>query len=317
MENEPSIITVGLAPAWDITCIGRNIEWGKHQNIDQQSILPAGKALNISRALSWIGQPSKAAGLWGADDFDKMLSFSRASWPLITIEMTVVHGETRKNITIVDTAQKREMHLRNKTEFISSKVLRQLKSDLGKIVKMGNICVFAGAMPEGEKLGIVLDIMKSCHNAGAKIVLDTSGHALKTIIETGLVWLIKPNVSELCKLFNIENEDNPAFLIENGKKLLSKAENILISRGKNGAIFLNNQGIWQSKAIENRDIIGTVGCGDYLLAGFLKGWNDTKREDCALSTAIKLATAKAWGWTQDTFKPEVMEQVQIKISRSK
>ena len=317
MGNEPSIITVGLSPSWDITCMGRNIAWGKHQTIDEQTILPAGKAFNISRALAWMEQESIAAGLWGDSDFEKMQSISRGLWPLIDNRLSIVEGQTRTNITIVDTAAQKEMHLRNKSHLISGEALRQLESDLEKIVKKENICVFSGALPENEYLDGVVRIIEKCHNTGAKIVLDTSGPALKRIVETGLVWLVKPNVAELCELFNGKVEDNAGSLVKAGRMFLGRVENILISRGKDGAIFVNNKGAWQCKASQERDVLGTVGCGDYLLAGFLKGWNNTLREDFALSTAVKIATAKAWGWEQAKSQPEVMEQVNVKLNQLK
>lgn len=314
MANEPSIITIGLAPAWDITCRGRNIEWGRHQHIDEQTILPAGKAFNISQALAWAGQASIAAGLWGESDFDKMQAISTTLWPLIDIKMTIVDGQTRSNVTIVDNANQREMHLRNKNDLISEEALRRLESDLGTIVKEENICVFSGAMPENEYLDEILGIIEKCHDTGAKIVLDTSGPALKRILETGLVWMIKPNIAELSELLDGQIEDNPASLIKAGQSLLGKVESVLISRGKEGAILINKDGIWQCKAINTRDVLGTVGCGDYLLAGFLKGWKETEKEDYALSIAVKLATAKAWGWTQLKTWSEVMNEVQIELS---
>ena len=71
MKKNPSIITVGLSPAWDITCRGKNLNWGGHENIDEQTITPAGKALNVSKALAWMGRESIAAGLWAGTIISK------------------------------------------------------------------------------------------------------------------------------------------------------------------------------------------------------------------------------------------------------
>ena len=56
MKRESKIITVGLSPTWDITSQVENPDWGGHINIDEQTIFPAGKALNVSKALAWMGQ---------------------------------------------------------------------------------------------------------------------------------------------------------------------------------------------------------------------------------------------------------------------
>jgi len=142
MSNTTAIITIGLSPAWDITCCGRNLDWDLHQHIDEQSIRPAGKALNVSKALAWIGQQNIAAGLWACDDCQQMVIAVREMWPSITLRMSTVPGGTRQNVTVVDTATGREMHLRNKSRLASTKTIRKLRADLDAIV--GRDSVAAG-----------------------------------------------------------------------------------------------------------------------------------------------------------------------------
>ncbi len=317
MKHEPSIITVGLSPAWDITCRGQNPDWGLHINIDEQTITPAGKALNVSKALAWMGQRSIAAGLWGCNDYQQMQTAVRSLWPLIKVKMITVTGSTRQNITIIDTAKNKEMHLRSKSRLACPGALRKLNSNLQSLVNKNSICVFAGAMPEEKILEDVIRIIKICHKAGAKIVLDTSGPALRKIAETGHIWLIKPNIQELSELSGKQIEDNPASLAQAGQKLLGKVEAVLISRGKNGAIFVTKKGSWEGKRVSRKKAISTVGCGDYLLAGFLNGLKGKTEPVSALKTAIKAATAKAWGWSEKIQWPRIAGQIKIKISRIK
>lgn len=308
------IITVGLSPAWDITCRGKNPDWGLHINIDKQTITPAGKALNVSKALAWMEQRSTATGLWGCNDYQQMQTAVRSLWPLIKVKMITTTGSTRQNITIVDTAKNKEMHLRSKSRLASPGALRKLKSDLQALVNKNSICVFAGAMPEEKILEDVIQIIKNCHKARAKIVLDTSGPALKKITETGHIWLIKPNVWELGELSGKQIKDNPASLVQAGQQLLDKVEIALISRGKNGAILVLKKGSWEGKCINRKKAISTVGCGDYLLAGFLKGLKNKNDPVFALKTAIKAATAKAWGRTEQKQRPQIAGRIKIKTN---
>ena len=317
MECEPSIITVGLSPAWDITCRGRNLDWGRHENIDAQTITPAGKALNVSKALAWMGQKNIAAGLWGRDDNQQMQKAVSSLWPLIKVKTTTVSGNTRQNITIVDTAKNREMHLRSKSELARAGSLRRLKKDLQKLVQKNSICVFAGAMPEDDIINDVIMTVENCNKVGAKIVLDTSGPALRKIIDTGHIWLVKPNVRELGELLGKQIEDNPAALARAGRGLLDKVEIILISRGRKGAIVVTKKGSWQSRCASRRKALSTVGCGDYLLAGFVKALKDMINPLSALETAIKVATSKAWDWTEKKQWPHISEQVEIKLRQIK
>jgi len=317
MKQKSSIITVGLSPAWDVTCWGKNLEWGRHKNIDEQTINPAGKALNVSKALAWMGQKNIAAGLWGNNDYQQMQKTLKSLWPLITVKMTAVAGNTRRNVTVVDTAKNKEMHLRNKSELACPDSLKKLRVDLQKTVRKNSICVFAGAMPADNFLNDVIRIIKSCSKAGAKIVPDTSGPALRKIVETGNLWLVKPNVRELAELEGKQIKDNPASLAGAGRKLLDKVEIVLISRGKEGAIVVTRKGTWRGKCVSRRKVLSTVGCGDYLLAGFLNGLKDNKNPGSALKTAIKVATAKAWGWTESKQWSQISKQIEIKLQQLK
>ncbi|MHC4204010.1 MAG: 1-phosphofructokinase family hexose kinase [Planctomycetota bacterium] len=315
MSNRNSIITIGLSPAWDIACRGRNLDWGLHRQIDRQTIMPAGKALNVSKALTWMGQRSIAAGLWGSDDYEQMLAAVRKLWPLIRVQFTTVPAVTRKNITIVDSAGNKEMHLRDKSRLASAKTLKKLKADLKAIVRKGSVCVFAGTMPDSGLLGDVIGIMKFCKSCRARIVLDTSGHPLKEIVDTGLVWLIKPNVDELCELLGEHVKDRPTSLAKAGRKLLEKVEIVLISRGAKGAMAVTKDGAWQGRCAGRAKIFSTVGCGDFLLAGFLKALKDRAGTDDALKTAIKVATAKAWGWTEKKSWPDAQSSINVHVEQ--
>jgi 1-phosphofructokinase len=315
MRDKNSIITIGLSPAWDITCRGRNIDWGRHQQIDEQTVQPAGKALNVSKALAWMGRRNIAAGLCGGSDYPQMLAAVRSLWPSICVKLTGVAGSTRQNITVVDSARNKEMHLRNKRHLVSMNALNKLRADLEKIVHKGCICVFAGTMPDGEFLGQIKDIVKFCKSRRAKIVLDTSGHPLKEIIDTGSVWLIKPNVEELCELLDGWIKDGPVSLAKAGRRLLDKVEIVLISRGVKGAVVITRDGAWQGRCIGRAEVFSTVGCGDFLLAGFLKAFNDRSKAGEALKTAIKVATARAWGLTEKTSWLNVQSKIQVQVKQ--
>ncbi len=315
MAVSSKIVTVGLCPSWDIVCRFDGIDWGQHKTVSSSGTRPAGKALNISRALAWMGERSIAAGLWGRDDFEQMLKAMRELKKFVKVKMTSVEGGTRRNINVVDTANNREMHLRNISELASKKALRKLEADLEAIVHRGSVCVFAGAMPENEFIGDVVRIIKSCRERDAKIVVDTCGDALKRIIETGAVWLIKPNVDELQELLGEQVTDSPAGLVRAGRKLLDKVEVVVISRGRKGGVAVTKKGAWQGRCIGRSRVLSTVGCGDFLLAGFLKGLKDKSDANFALRTAIKVATARAWGWTEGQSWLQAVREIKVAVER--
>jgi len=315
MKVRGKIITVGISPAWDITCRGKDFEWGAHKDIDEQIIRPAGKALNVSKALAWMGEKSTAAGLWGRQDYEQMLEYMRPLRGLVEIKRTAVAGWTRRNITVVDTANVREMHLRSESRLASAKTLRRLKTDLRKVVHKDSVCVFAGVMPVDEVLDQVIEIAEACRSMGARIVLDTYGRALKRMFEAGLAWSIHPNVEELRELLGVQVRDNPVSLTKAARRLLQRAEVVLISRGEKGGVLVTKEGAWQGKCAGRAKVLSTVGCGDYLLAGFLKGLKDGSGLGAALETAIKVATARAWGRTERQKWYRVQRRIEVRLER--
>jgi fructose-1-phosphate kinase PfkB-like protein len=168
-------------------------------------------------------------------------------------------------------------------------------------------------MPEGDLLADTVRLVKCCRSRGARIVLDTSGSALSQIIDAGTIWLIKPNVEELRDLLAEPIKDGPVSLARAGRRLLDKVEIVLISRGVRGAVVVTKQGAWQARCPTRLPVLSTVGCGDCLLAGFLKALQDRPSMRSALTTATKVASARAWGWTDSKPWPQARRQVQVKV----
>jgi 1-phosphofructokinase family hexose kinase len=305
-------VTVGLAPAWDVRCRGRGLEWGRHVNIDDQQVWPAGKALNISYALAWMELESVATGLWGREDYDEMQRAVGRLGGLIEVQMTAAEGRTRQNITVVDTLKHREMHLRRQSDLASQRSLHRLNLDLGRLVREGDTCVFAGAMPDGDLLALTVDVVWTCHYR-ARVAVDTHGAALRSIVDAGLAWLIAPNVEELRELLGSGVEDTPARLAKAVPPLLEKVQMVLVSRGEKGAVLITKNHAWTGACRTKREVLSTVGCGDYLLAGFLARLREKDDPAGALAQGLKVATARAWGWTESKTWPQVNKEIAVSV----
>jgi len=314
VDRDGRIVTIGLSPAWDVTCRGRDLDWGRHQNIDEQAVRPAGKAMNVSCALAWMGFQNVAAVLWGGDDHDEIeAAVARLGSGRIQSRMTAVEGRTRWNVTVVDTLNHREMHLRDASSLASPDSLGKLGEGLRGLVRPGDTCVFAGAMPAGELLTPTVDLVRTCRGAGARIAADTYGPVLKEVVNAGLAWMIAPNVEELRELLGPPIDDAPAGLVEAGRTLLDRVGMVLISRGGQGALVVTKGGVWSGCSTVRREALSTVGCGDFLLAGFLAGLAETGEPRSALTRGLKAATARAWGWTETMTWEQVEKEVAVSV----
>ena len=304
---------MGLAPAWDVVCRGKGIEWGRHQTIDEQVVRPAGKALNVSCALAWMRFPSIAAGLWGREDCGEMEAAVARLGGWVEARMTAVDGRTRRNITVVDALHRREMHLRCPSNLASVAGLRAVADGLSGLLHPGDTCVFAGAMPAGELLGPTVDLVRACRRAGARIAIDVHGPVFKETVNAGLAWLIAPNVAELRELLGAEIDDAPDALIEAARTLLDRVEIVLISRGEHGALLIAKEGARTGYSKVRREVLSTVGCGDFLLAGFLTGLCETGDPSAGLKQGLQAATARAWGWSEARAWGQVEKELAVVV----
>ena len=236
-----------------------------------------------------MGRPSVAAGLWGDLDFPQMSSAVEELSDFVDIRFTKAPGITRENITIIDKACCREMHLRSESSLAASEPLSRLKSDLLNLINRHSVCVFAGSIPDGVSEEIIC-IVEAVKKAGAKIVVDTSGRPLREIVAAGGIEILKPNLSELCQLTGRKINDDTDEIAKSVKPLLKKAKIIAVTRGENGAVVVTQEHILEGRCATENKVISTVGCGDYFLAGFLCGKN---LED-SLPKALKAAAARAW-----------------------
>lgn len=306
------IVTVGVCPCWDRTIYVDGIEWGQHKEIVSQTCVPAGKALNISRALSGVGINSIAAGLWGQSDYPPMLENISSRCPHITPHFTVVPGQTRTNITIVDRRNKRDFHLRAECQLAAKDSLKRLENDI-KSLTMTSVVVFAGSLPEAF-FNQIMSIMDLFRQSGARLFIDTSGTSLKAVVKRGRIALIKPNFQELCQLLGRDMDNNADSIIPAARSLCDSVSIVLVSRGIDGILFVTKQEAIECRVnnIDPRQVTHTVGCGDYLLAGFLSqiDGNDTKK---ALSTAVRVAAARAWGWTEIEGWDQTIKSLEVKF----
>ena len=217
--------------------------------------------------------------------------------------------------SFIDNKNKRQIHLLSQSELIANHDMQTLAKDLGEIVDDESICVFSGSMPKGGFLADTISIMQSCADRGAKLVVDTSGGALEVVADAGRLWMLSPNVEELCGLLgeNIKNE--PAELAKAAKALLDKTQILLISRGAEGAIAVTEDACFNAKCVStDGHMKTTVGCGDWLLAGFLTGLAEGQDLQNALEKAIIAATAKCWGMETEKDFPQVQKKLKIKES---
>jgi 6-phosphofructokinase 2 len=150
--------------------------------------------------------------------------------------------------------------------------------------------VASGSLPPGVPVNIYAQLAVIARKKNAKLVVDTSGEALKYAADEG-VYLLKPNLGELSSLAGknyLQDDEIEAA----AKQVIAKGncEVMVVSMGNKGAILFS-----KTRTIRVTpppvEIKSTVGAGDSMVAGIVYALSLGKDLETALQYGVASGTA--------------------------
>jgi len=292
------IMVVSLNPAVDRVVEVPGFRAGDHQRGNRLARYPAGKATNVARAMSALGQPPAVSGFVGEAELQWYQQFLLGEG-VEDCSLIPVAGCTRENITVVDPlAPGADTHVVEQGFSVAAADVARLRDALGAFAGTGRLVAFCGSLSPGLSVEQFVELQRLCLQGGAEVALDSSGAALRAGAELPL-WLVKPNRQELAELTGSPLETH-AEQRAAAATLARRIRWVLVSAGAEGAMLVDAAGSRQAVVpLAAEKVVGTVGCGDVLLAGFLAGWQgaiwqgaDSKVQDRA-SDAVRRGVAAA------------------------
>jgi 1-phosphofructokinase len=288
MARFDQIITVCLNPAVDRILEVPGFTVGSHQRGRQLSRHPAGKAVNVSRALAALGIASTATGFVGSRElgfFEDFLSSSKTNAQFLAVD-----GITRENVTVIDPIARRETHIRDIGFAVLKRDLQRLKKKLKLMLHPGTLLIFSGSMPPGIEDSDFIDLIETCVSGQARVAIDSSGSAIRAAASLPL-WLVKPNVAELAEMVG-RTASTERQIAAIGRDLGRRVRVLLVSCGEHGGYaFIDGSTLVGRVDVDRSRVVNTVGCGDCLLAGFVAA--QSRGEDARESYRYALAVASA------------------------
>lgn len=163
--------------------------------------------------------------------------------------------------------------------------------------------VVSGSLNEGLSLDFYQHIVDLAKISGTKLIVDTSGEALKKVLEKG-VYFAKPNIGELAKLIGVErlemDEVAPAAL-----KLIEKgsAEIVVVSLGANGAVLVTAT---QTEFVPAPNVVkkSTVGAGDSMVGAMVWALSQNKALKEVVQWGVACGSAATMNEGTQLFKLE-------------
>jgi 1-phosphofructokinase len=263
------IITVTLNPAVDKVLACDDFAVGAHCRVEVQSVIAAGKGINVARGIARLGGLAGACALVGQDDH--RLFHESLHRDTIESRFVLLEDRTRVNTTILDPKNRTTTHLREPGFQVTPEDLAELchrLADWLPELASDTPVVFAGSLPPGVATSDFAAVIEAVAESGPRIVVDTNGPALRAALETGALHTVKPNLHELSQC--VGRDLQPEECLPAGRRLLDRVDTVLVTMGAAGAWLLreDEECGWKC-ALETSELQNTVGCGDAFMAGWL------------------------------------------------
>ena len=279
-----NVATITLNAAYDLVGRLKRIELGEVNTVETLGLFPAGKGINVAKVLKDLDVDVAVGGFLGQDnvgDFDAM--FHKQG---LIDKFQRVAGKTRINVKITETeADVTDLNFLGYE--ISAADWQTFVQNSLAYCQQFDIVAVCGSLPRGVTPELFADWLKALHQAGVKVVLDSSNAALTAGLRAQ-PWLVKPNHRELeawvgHALPSLED------IIAAAKKLKAQGiANVIISMGAQGSVWLSDNAIVRAQPPKCENVVSTVGAGDSMVAGLIYGLskNFSQAETLAFASAV-------------------------------
>lgn len=281
------IYTLTLNPCIDYAVYVDSWEEGKVNRAGKGRSFAGGKGINVSIVLTNLNCPNIALGFVGGytgKEIERIVKNKGVKSDFIKID-----DESRINVKILG---KNETQFNGDGPDIDEKSVALLYKQLLKL-KSGDYLVMSGSIPQSLPTSFYSDICKYIEDKGVKTIVDTTGQSLLGVLKYE-PFLIKPNHYELGELFGVELKTREE-ITQYAKKLVELgAQNVIISMGEDGALFINKDGAFEYVQAPKGKVVDTVGAGDSVIAGFISEYVTTLSAKRAFYRAVATGTATAF-----------------------
>ena len=281
------IYTVTLNPAIDKTVVIENFRAGGVNRVVSVREDAGGKGINVSKCLKNLGEETVAAMILAGSTGKRLENMlDDLGIPVLSIW---TEGENRTNLKIIDPVSHKNTDINEPGPVVSEALLEAFKEKLGEKIRPGDIVVLSGSLPAGVDRGLYGTWTAYFRNLGACVFLDADGEPMKTGLKA-VPYMIKPNNDELAALLGKESLGVEEMLAEGRRLLDTGIEEIVISLGGDGALFVSRDGAFRAAGLDV-PVKSTVGAGDSVVAAMAYG----RSRNLCREAKIRLAVAMGAG----------------------
>lgn len=297
--NQYNIITLTINPALDKSTHFKGLVAEQKIRCEEPRFDAGGGGVNVSKAISRLGGTSLAVFTSGRPT-GKMLEELIAK-ESIEFQAIPIQTATRENFIAVDDNTNSQYRF----GFTGGEITTEEEQAVLDAVTglKSKFIVASGSLNEGLSSDFYQKVAEIAKKSNSKLIVDTSGEALKKVLETG-AYLIKPNVGELAKLIGVERLEMEE-VNEAAKQIITKggAEIVVVSLGPQGAVLVTKDN-YEFIPAPNVAKKSTVGAGDSMVGGMVWALSQNKNLKEVIRWGVACGSAATMNEGTQLFKLE-------------
>ena len=306
------IVTLTLNPAIDGAAAAEEVRpihkvrtWGERYD-------PGGGGINAARVVQELGGTASAMYLSGGTTGPVLDGLVRASG-IQSLRISIA-DHTRISHTVHERSSGLEFRFVPQGPIVEPTEWQACLAALEGIDC--DYLLASGSLPRGVPADFYVEVAKVASRKGAKVVLDTSGEALRAATAHG-VFLIKPSLGELENLVGkklaetITQERTVRELVESGA-----AEIVALTLGRDGALLATRDGLRRLAGVKVKPK-SAVGAGDSFVAAMTLGLAQGRDPEDAFALAVAAGTAAVLTMGTELCRREDVERIYQEIKPMK
>ena len=302
------IYTCTFMPSIDYTAHVSEFSAGKLNRSDEVYYYPGGKGINVSRVVKRLGVDTMAGGFIGGFTGEYIENYlTEEGLKTDFIRTTEI---TRINVKIKSS---RETELNGPGPDLQETDVNELLVKIGRLTE-NDWLVIAGRIPDSVPDSFLSELAMHCERNKVRLVVDTSGPALKQLMESIKPFFIKPNEQELGELVGQTIRTKQDAVMYAQEVVKEGISHVVVSMGAQGALYVSAEEILFAAAPKG-DLVNSVGAGDSLVAGFIASYSID--QDAEKAFLYGVASGSATAFQSDLCKKEDVELLlrHVKITK--
>ena len=279
------ILTITLNPALDMNTEADKVVPDVKLRCTEPAVDPGGGGINVARAIQYMGGKASAIVAIGGHNGNRLLELLMAEGiPTMPIPSP---GETRASVVVNDKATGLQYRFMLPGPPWEEQHVQKAIQTTTAHAPTGGLIIFSGSQSPGVPLDFAELLSEAIGKVGAKLIVDTSGAALKALVESpkSPPFLLRSDDSEADELAGrklVTPSDTAAF----SRELIARgvAQNIIFARGAEGSVLTTPEGSWLATAAKVK-VVSKVGAGDSYVGGFT----------LSLARGLSIQEAARWG----------------------